>query len=114
MLAPLLFKVVMQTTTIDMLNYEVYMMVSLKGFMELYDILMIEFLHQHDLSTHRASTVLIDELGLIINLSSIVFVLACFIGESYYCVSALSEKPSRFVILVDFIRRSMSRLCRSR
>ena len=60
--APLLFKVVMQTTPIDMLNYEVYMMVSLKGLMELYDVLMIKFLHQHDLSTHRASTVLIDEL----------------------------------------------------
>lgn len=104
----------MQTATIDMLNYEVYMVVSLKGLMELYDVLMIKFLHQHNLSTYRASTVLIDELGLIINLSSIVFVLACFVGESYYCVSALSKKSSKFIVLVDFIRRSMSRLCRSR
>ena len=104
----------MQTATIDMLNYEVYMVISLKGLMELYDVLMIKFLHQHNLSTYRASTVLIDELGLIINLSSIVFVLACFVGESYYCVSALSEKSSEFIVLVDFIRRSMSRLCRSR
>ena len=73
-----------------MLNYEVYMMVSLKGLMELYDILMIEFLHQHNLSTYRASTVLINELRLIINLSSIVFVLACFVGESYYCIGSFS------------------------
>ena len=104
----------MQTATIDMLNYEVYMVVSLKGLMELYDVLMIKFLHQHNLSTYRASTVLIDELGLIINLSSIVFVLACFVSESYYRISTFSEKPSKFVVLVDFIWRSMSGLCRSR
>ena len=86
-----------------MLNYEIYMVVSFKGLMELYDILMIEFLHQHDLSAYRTSAVLIDELRLIINLRGIVFVLACFVSESYYRVSTLSEKPSKFIVLVDFI-----------
>ena len=87
-----------------MLNYEVYMVVSLKGLMELYDILMIKFLHQHDLSTYRAPTMLIDEFRLIVNLSSIVFILACFVCESYYCISTFSKKSSEFVVLVDFIR----------
>ena len=90
MVGLLLLKVVVQALAHHILHDHVDVVVSFECFVELCNLLVLQFLQQHDLAADTASPVLVGQLALIVDFRRKVLVLTLFVGKLHHGIGSFT------------------------
>ena len=86
-----------------MLHHHEHILVGLEGLLEHDYILVLEFLHEHELATDGGAPVLVYELALVVDFDSVILAVVLASSQFHHSISSLAQLPSKLKVFLDFV-----------